>query len=238
MKTCTRCRAVLSLDAFTKDSRRKDGLNCWCRACTRANSKRVALENPEKAKERQARWYAENKDRAAARHKEWREKNPGKASEYCAKWREKNPGKNAECSRRWYAANREQALLSDKKARQENLEKFLIRERESYRKRAEQRSEDGKAWRKNNRPRVAYLASRRRSALALRTPPWLTIEELCEMSGFFDSAAQKTDETGVPHHVDHIVPLRGKTVSGLNVPWNLQVIPAIENLKKSNRHEP
>ena len=39
----------------------------------------------------------------------------------------------------------------------------------------------------------------------------------------------------VDFEVDHIIPLRGSNVSGFHVPWNLQVIPMIENRIKGNR---
>ena len=63
------------------------------------------------------------------------------------------------------------------------------------------------------------------------TPPWLTKKMWHDMKEIYESTVEG-------EHVDHIVPLKGKTAWGLHVPWNLQVLPAGPNLSKSNHHWP
>lgn len=67
-----------------------------------------------------------------------------------------------------------------------------------------------------------------------RTPKWLTNIDLENIKNKYYLAQMKTQLTGETWHVDHVIPLKGKYVSGLHVPSNLQIIKSMENFKKSN----
>lgn len=72
-----------------------------------------------------------------------------------------------------------------------------------------------------------------RNKPAWRSLPWL--EPAIE--AIYAERDRLTCETGIEYHVDHIHPINHPRSCGLTVPWNLQVIPAVENLRKSNRLE-
>jgi hypothetical protein len=86
-----------------------------------------------------------------------------------------------------------------------------------------------------NSGRTLAHTVKRRLAKINRTPAWLTPDDHWLIEQAYELAAMRTKMFGFSWHVDHTLPLQGKTVSGLHVPTNLQVIPAVDNIRKGNR---
>lgn len=93
-----------------------------------------------------------------------------------------------------------------------------------------------KEWRKNNLDKHCAKEGKRRAAKLKATPEWLSASQIQEIANEYALSKWCSEVMGSPYHVDHIVPLKGKLVCGLHVPWNLRVIPAKENISKGNKH--
>jgi hypothetical protein len=94
-----------------------------------------------------------------------------------------------------------------------------------------------KQFRQKYPEKVNAKEVKRKTAKMNRTPPWLTEDDFWLIEQAYDLAAKRTQMFGFSWHVDHIIPLQGKIVSGLHVPLNLQVIPASINTSKQNKFE-
>ena len=117
-----------------------------------------------------------------------------------------------------------------------NIEHKRTKAREYYYADVEKSRLKQRLNQQRNKPLFAALTAKRRAAKLLRTPTWLSEADTRAIADFYRLAAQRTVKTGVPWHVDHIVPLQGQLVSGLHVPWNLQLLPATDNIAKHNRY--
>ena len=100
-------------------------------------------------------------------------------------------------------------------------------------------SERNKKWVRENKG-LSQAKSRLKEIRKMsgnRVPHWLTESDLLAMKCIYQVAAMRNVNSDIRWSVDHIIPLNGKTVCGLHVPSNLQVIPLSENLSKRNKYE-
>jgi hypothetical protein len=130
-----------------------------------------------------------------------------------------------ECCKQDYYKNhdkiRERQKIYHHKNKESLLEKMRIR---------------SKKWRESNKDKNCFKSNKYRVSKLKATPKWADLKEI---EYFYRLSQQLTELSGgfVKHHVDHIVPLKGKNVCGLHVENNLQVLIDKDNLKKSNKME-
>jgi hypothetical protein len=134
-----------------------------------------------------------------------------------------------------YQNNKQTYLDKLAKKYQDNPELFRSRGRQRYWAHSEKHKERTRHWKKQNLGLVRAWGAKHRADKLQATPTWLSKDQLKWIAWHYKHAAKMEEVTGIKHHVDHIHPLKGKKAAGLHVPWNLQVIPAAENLRKSNR---
>ena len=165
---------------------------------------------------------------------------------YMTKWRADNPDK---IKANWVKHSKKQAVRS-KAWRQRNPERTKQLKRESAKRcppteghkrwcaaNREKINEYNRKWAARNRPKL-LARTRKRQAQKLRaTPKWLTEKHYEQMVKIYERAAKATELCGEPHQVDHLIPLQGKGVCGLHVPWNLHIIPAFANRWKHNKYK-
>lgn len=141
--------------------------------------------------------------------------------------------REAELAARWNSANRDKIRAAQKRYYHRHKEKRLENFRAWVRANPERKRERYRQWMAANPGLNAFYSAKWREACRRQTPAWA---DMGAILAIYVEAKRISEETGIPHEVDHYYPLQGRTVSGLHVAPNLRIIPASENSKKRNHH--
>ena len=143
-------------------------------------------------------------------------------SSYNKAYRAANAERIAESKKQWSIQNADHKAEQDRLYAQQNPDKKTLAR---------------KKWSEKNPGENKAAKAKNHAARIKRTPTWLDEDDEWMISQAYKLAALRTKIFGFSWHVDHVIPLNGKKVSGLHFPTNLQVIPWLDNLRKSNRME-
>lgn len=218
-KVCKKCDTRKSLSDFSLSkgkyvSKCKSCLSDYQRDYYQRNRDKVIARtvaytaaNKDLQKQRQADWYKKNKEAYLAKIAEYR-KLPEVAAHEAARQRAYYEARKSEIQKK-----RKQALESDA----ERKRRF-----DEYQER----------YYKENYHFFLEKSVRRNRMIDKATPAWA---DLSAIRSIYKKCKEISLLTGVLHVVDHIVPLKGRTVCGFHVESNLRIITAKENLKKFNK---
>ena len=156
--------------------------------------------------------------------KKWKENNADRYKKLLVDWR----ANNSDTIKNYLNETKEKRALwqkqYDEEKRNRQIQPHWKKADKEYMRKAVSE------WKKLNRHKVLDQVSRRRAILCKAVPLWANRELIQDI---YAKSYEKTQMTGIQHHVDHIIPLKGKTVCGLHVEYNLQILTAAENLAKS-----
>lgn len=216
-KKCKKCGALKTVDRFHKSTTHKSGLRNECSLCTSALK---WLKNP---KIKLLKFVRFTLKKTVVTHIYCFKCSTKKELSQFANRSDSPSGIFYRCRPCVYAAR--------------NLEVKRTSDRNYYTINCDKIKRTVKKYRLANQHKIAELSARNRAIRKRATPDWLTQDQKEEMNNIYWQRAAKSEETGVEHHVDHIVPIKGNKICGLHVPWNLRVIPAEQNLRKRNKME-
>lgn len=157
--------------------------------------------------------WRDDHPRKAARQREWVRANSDLKAELDADYYLRNKEKVKERSRCWSVANRQRKANNDRRYRLLHLSKI-----EAYQR----------AWKARHSEKLSAYRKARQVRVERATPWWLSTEDRRRILTFYEDCPSG-------YEVDHIVPIAGRTVCGLHVPWNLQYLTISDNRSKSNK---
>lgn len=124
-----------------------------------------------------------------------------------------------------YKLNREEKLLYARSYRIKNRDTIKLKLKEYYNLNREKIISQVCQYQKDNKGKINAKIAKRNALKLSATPKWVDTKELEKI---YERCPEGME-------VDHIVPLQGKDVRGLHVPWNLQYLTRSENASKSNK---
>jgi len=256
-KVCGTCKLLLPLNKFAIKKSNGEPLHS-CKECTSIYMKEYRAVNKSKAVEYNKQYRNLNKEKLQQRAKEYVNKNSESIKSYKKNYYMSNKETISVYAKKYREEHKEEVRLYKKEYAKSNQLKIAEYKKEYYENNKEliavkqtlssrvKRSNDkeyadrcrakGREYSKHNRAKCNAKLQRYRAAKDNRTPKWLSAEDERVIDRKYRIASIMSNLGTTSYHVDHIVPLRGKCVSGLHVPSNLQILTEHSNTSKGNKH--